>query len=149
MNGEDGERLRVCCVLEVNLWSASAKMQIDSEFEQFWAAYPRKVARAYALKTWARLTDGEKFAAREAIAIHARHWAALGTAWDKIPHASTWLNGERWADELEEPKARRATDDWMRSKDGIQAKAAEVGIVPKPGEDWMSLKARVLAKVAA
>jgi hypothetical protein len=125
------------------------KISNDSDFDAFWAIYPRKVARKDALKMWTRLTDDEKWLALQALPIHIRYWEAAGREMDRIPHAASWINGERWADELAMPKTRRASDDWMRSKDGIQAKAAEVGITPKPGEDWMSLKARVLAKVSA
>jgi hypothetical protein len=43
----------------------------------------------------------------------------------------------------------KTDSDWHRSTEGITRKAKEVGITPRPGEDWHSLKARILAKVAA
>ena len=121
------------------------------DFDQFWQHYPRKVARAAALKIWERLTAEEKFAAAHAIPVHVRFWKIAGTRIDKIPHASTWLhpeNGRRWEDELEMPESKSA-QDWWRSTAGIEAKAKELGMwPPKMGEDWHSLKARLMAKAA-
>lgn len=125
---------------------------MDTEFDQFWVVYPRKVAKAHAMTMWRRLTAEERFAALHAIPVHARFWEVAGTAITKIPHAGTWLNpveGRRWEDELEMPKTRRAGDDWMRSKSGIEEKAKEMGMwPPRAGEDWHSLKARIMAKAA-
>lgn len=122
---------------------ARAEMEIDNDFEQFWAAYPRKVARGYARKVFARLTPEQRFAAIQAIPIHVRYWKLSGRGWDYLPHASTWLHGECWADELEMPQSQSG-NDWMRTTAGIEAKAREVGIAPRAGEDWHSLKARIL-----
>jgi hypothetical protein len=123
----------------------------DPDFAQFWTLYPRKVARAHALKMWRRLNAEEKFAALQSIPVHVRFWQIAGTSIDKIPHAGTWLNpvdGRRWEDELQMP-AKKSADDWWRSTAGIEAKAREMGMwPPRAGEDWHSLKARLLAKAA-
>lgn len=71
----------------------------DVGFAEFWKAYPRKTAKAAAFKAWKkiRLTDD----------LRAKIMAALSAAreteqWrrDVIPHAATWLNGERWEDSV-------------------------------------------------
>lgn len=121
---------------------------MEDEFEAFWQLYPRKVAKGYARKIFARLSAGDQFAAVQALPIHIRYWKLSGRSWDYLPHASTWLAGECWADELE-MAVKKSGDDWHRTTSGIQAKAREVGIEPRPGEDWHTLKARILAKVAA
>ena len=123
-------------------------MSSDLDFDSaFWCNYPRKIAKAHALKMWNRLTAEQKFAASQSLPVHVRYWNMAGRDLEKIPHAGTWLGGERWTDELEMPKPK-VGDDWMRSKAGIEAKAKELGITPKLGEDWHSLKARIMARAA-
>jgi DNA replication protein DnaC len=123
-------------------------MSGPDDFETFWQLYPRKVAKAYARKIFVRLSPEDQFAAIQALPIHIKYWKLAGRSWDYLPHASTWLSGECWADELEMPVSK-TDSDWHRSTEGITRKAKEVGITPRPGEDWHSLKARILAKVAA
>ena len=121
----------------------------DLEFDRdFWSRYPKKIARAAALKMWNRLNAEEKFAAVHALPVHIRYWELAGRTRETTPNAATWLNpvdGRRWEDELDIPKV---DGDWMRSKAGIEAKAKELGITPKLGEDWHSLKARIMARAA-
>ena len=128
-------------------------MENDPDFDRdFWTHYPRKVAKAHAQKMWRRLTNEEKFAAAQSLPIHVRFWRMAGTAPDKIPHAGTWLNpidGRRWEDELEMPEAPE-NQQWWKTQSGIEAKARAIGMwPPRAGEDWHSLKARILAKERA
>ena len=71
-----------------------------SLFDEFWAAYPRHVGKQAAFKAFAKLQPTAALVARLIDAIEAqrstRDWRE-----GFIPHASTWLNGERWADEVE------------------------------------------------
>lgn len=119
-----------------------------SDFDGFWNLYPRKVAKAHARRMWERMTPEQRFAAAQSLPVHVRYWKLAGRDMDKIPHAGTWLHGERWEDELEMPE-KKSGDDWQRTTAGIAAKAQEVGIQPRAGEDWHSLKARILARAAA
>jgi hypothetical protein len=127
----------------------SAKGNGMSDFAAAWALYPRKVGKKDAERAWNRLTESQRFEVIHALPIHVRYWDAVGTDKQYMPHFSSWLNGERWTDELEMP-AKKSDADWWRSTAGIEAKAREVGMwPPRAGEDWMSLKARIMAKVAA
>jgi hypothetical protein len=82
---------------------------LNSSFAEFWLAYPRKVGKGTALKAYAKAlkkTQPETILA----AVKAYPWPA-----DKefVPHPSTWLNGERWADETQptgEPKTKTYWD---------------------------------------
>lgn len=124
-------------------------MDTESDFASFWNLYPRKVAKKDALKMWDRLTSDQKWLASQALPLHIKYWEISGRDMDRIPHAASWINGERWADELAMPKTRRAADDWMRSTAGIETKARELGMwPPRAGEDWHSLKTRILARAA-
>ncbi len=116
-------------------------------FDDFWGMYPRKVARKDAARAWARLSQSQQVAAFRALPMHVAYWGAAGRTGETTPHAATWLNGERWTDELEMPEA--AHSEWARSQAGIEAKAKELGMwPPKLGEDWHSLKARIMARTA-
>lgn len=70
-------------------------------FEEFWRQYPRKVARQAALKAWSRIggwvTTAEIMAGLDR-AMRSEQWLRDGGQY--VPHAATWLNGGRWADDL-------------------------------------------------
>ena len=121
---------------------------MDTGFDEFWSLYPRKVAKAHARKMWGRLTAEQKFAATAALPTHVRYWNAAGRDLEKIPHPGSWIGGERWEDELEMP-APKEDGEWWKTTAGIERKAQQVGIVPRAGEDWHTLKARILAKERA
>lgn len=68
-------------------------------FGEFWAAYPKRVARAAAEKAFARAVAGG--ASPASIIAGARRYAVdregQDPKWTK--HPATWLNGECWTDE--------------------------------------------------
>jgi hypothetical protein len=71
----------------------------DSDFTAFWSAYPRKVAKPAALKAWRSAKDRPSLA--DLLAALDRHkgseqWQAARF----IPHPATWINGQRWDDQL-------------------------------------------------
>lgn len=76
------------------------RKQADSaEFEAFWQAYPRRVAKGAARRAWARamrITDAGTVAA----ALAAQKAAGFGRDTTYTKHPATWLNGECWADEI-------------------------------------------------
>ena len=65
-------------------------------FDQFWTIYPRKTAKKAAEKSWSRMKDSDQ---KEALSyLTKKPFANELTKY--IPHPSTFLNGERWNDEL-------------------------------------------------
>ncbi len=78
------------------------KKKIAEGFDKFWSAYPRKTAKANAFKAFEKLNpDGDLMK----IMLGALSRWSKSEQWIKdngqfIPHASTWLNGRRWEDEL-------------------------------------------------
>lgn len=116
----------------------------DADFEIFWAAYPRKEAKKDALKAWMQMTADQKFCARESIALHARYWSVTGRQRHYTPLAASWLRGERWSDELPMPEEQTQAE-WWKTTAGIQEMARKLGVTPRAGEDWHSLKARIFA----
>lgn len=71
----------------------------DSDFTAFWSAYPRKVAKPAALKAWRSAKRRPPLA--DLLAALDRH--KRSEQWQTarfIPHPATWLNGQRWDDQL-------------------------------------------------
>ncbi|ANY85965.1 helix-turn-helix domain-containing protein [Pseudomonas putida] len=77
--------------------------EVDAAFEQFWKLYPKKKGRKDALKAWSKLNPDADLQAVMIVALAnhcaSRDWTKDGGQY--IPHASTWLNGERWHDVLQ------------------------------------------------
>lgn len=72
----------------------------SDRFNDFWLAYPKKDAKGQAVKAWrAALKKTDAQTIIDGLAARAHQWA--GTERQFIPLPATWLNGERWADELE------------------------------------------------
>ncbi len=108
-------------------------------FEEFWAKYPRKVAKKDAKKMWDRLSDAQQKKALETIPAHARRWSDLHF----IPHAASWLNGERFDDEL--PEQYNTSPDWFKTDQGTLAYGNQKGLRPRPGESMGDYRARLKA----
>lgn len=72
-------------------------------FDEFWAAYPRRIAKAAARKAWHRAIKNG--ADPEAIILGARSYAASPRRRESdiqfTAYPGSWLNGERWTDEAE------------------------------------------------
>lgn len=73
---------------------------IDEVFSKFWRLYPKKVSKKDAVKAWIKI-DPELYP--KILEALANHMASEG--WVKedgkfIPNAATWLNAERWEDEV-------------------------------------------------
>jgi hypothetical protein len=70
-------------------------------FEDFWRAYPRRIAKAAAKKSWVKALKAK--ADPEQIIAAARQYATEPRRVEAdikyTPHPATWLNNERWADE--------------------------------------------------
>lgn len=85
-------------------------------FDSFWSTYPRRIAKANAVKAWQKAIK-----ATDPLAIidaAARYAASVGGK-DKqfVKHPATWLNGGCWDDETEEPPQPEilpGSDAWKR-----------------------------------
>lgn len=88
----------------------SADAQAD-RFPEFWAIYPRKISKGAAIKAWNGAT---KKATPDAIISGLKARASTIAAADPkfTPHPATWLNGERWADDLDPEDSDDPTGVW-------------------------------------
>jgi len=66
------------------------------QFENFWTQYPRKIGKAKAKQAYLKAVQKSSHADLMAGAMTL---SAIAQDVKFIPHATTWLNGERWNDE--------------------------------------------------
>ena len=72
---------------------------LNTSFADFWSNYPRKIGKGAALKAYKKAltkTDAETILK----AVKGYPWSSER---EFIPHASTWLNAERWTDDTTSP----------------------------------------------
>jgi len=121
------------------------------KFENFWSQYPKKVGKLTAKRSWEKLSLDNQQKALEAIVEHRKYWAAKGTDWEFIPHASTWLNQERFEDELviEQKENKRPPLPWYASDELTLAKGRELGLNPYAGESFAQFRARLSSKIGS
>jgi hypothetical protein len=74
----------------------------EDRFDQFWAAYPKKVKKILAKKKWMQIKPNKELFDCIMAAVQKQktsiEWAKDGGQY--IPHPTTWLNQGRWDDEL-------------------------------------------------
>jgi hypothetical protein len=118
-------------------------------FDEFWSLYPRKIAKATARKAWAKLSAEQQLMAAKAINTHCEYWKSKETELEFIPHASSWLNGERYEDEIViEPRREKSDKKWMFTNEGIEAKARELGVIGNGYDTYQTLKEKCLKKLS-
>ena len=81
--------------------SSSSGDDVPAGFEEFWSAYPKKVGKADAKRSWVKLkVNGKLPKVLKAISVQRRceQWQKDGGQY--IPNPSTWLNQGRWDDEV-------------------------------------------------
>lgn len=72
----------------------------ETLFAEFWSNYPRKIGKQNAAKAFKRLSKTDRQAALDALGGHVMAWKNSKTEPRFIPHAATWLNGQRFNDDL-------------------------------------------------
>jgi hypothetical protein len=76
-------------------------VQSNNYFEEFWKAYPRQTNKGFAKKVFEKLKVDDAMLTKMIQAIYVQNknvWKDKDQQY--IPHPSTWLNGERWEDEV-------------------------------------------------
>jgi len=82
------------------------------EFDEFWSLWPRKEGKANALKAYEKAV---KKISEADLLTKARDYALSPNRPDVkfVPHAATWLNGERWSDETPAVATPVDPNAWM------------------------------------
>lgn len=101
-----------------------APMPPSRTFAEFWMVWPRKVSKPQAEKAWTKATMR---ASPDTIYAAAVAYANNPHIPDKqfIPHAATWLNGDRWNDELPGPRTDHRLTSGERSLAYLRQLAAQ------------------------
>lgn len=90
----------------------TTKERENEGFKLFWESYPRKVAKVVALKSWLKIFPSKAYLPPNspppspfpeimaALEVHKKldQWKKEDGRY--IPHPATWLNKERWKDEI-------------------------------------------------
>jgi hypothetical protein len=121
-----------------------------AEFTEWYALYPKKVARKDAEKAWKKLSDQEQEEALEALPNHNKYWELKGTDKEYIPYPASWLNGFRFQDQLDlTPKEiKRPVMPWYSTDELTLAKGRELGLNPSAGESYAQFRQRISAYIA-
>jgi hypothetical protein len=108
-------------------------MSNEREFELFWLAYPRKVGKLLARKTYQKLKPPLEDV------LKALEWQKRSDQWKKdfgafIPHPTTWLSQGRWDDEPPQhlvPKKEQPEEKCTicRNNTGLVYSAKHAGMV--------------------
>ena len=83
---------------------------ISAIFDDLWAIYPKKVGKGQARKAFnaaLRKVDQDKI--QHSLSLFVRSWGNQDKKF--MPHLATWLNGERWDDEIQQPSLQDMTSD--------------------------------------
>jgi uncharacterized protein YdaU (DUF1376 family) len=129
-----------------------------ARFEEAWKRYPKRAGnnpKQDGLRAWqARLRDGET---PEVMEAGLDRYIAFCEATDKVGsetvmQASRFFGASKcyeqdWA--LPKANGNGSGPAWWASNEGIQAKAAELGIVAPKGGSWADLKALVSARLGS
>lgn len=80
-----------------------------AQFEDFWKQYPRRIGKGAARKAFEKAL---KLASFEEIETGLRRQLSYYQSREQqfIPHPTTWLNQERWADDPQPVKSRKPGD---------------------------------------
>ena len=97
--------------------SSAKKKKVLEDFDEFWKAYPRKTAKGGARKAFVKALKKTTVD----VLISAVEEQKYQEEWTKddgkyIPHPATWLNNERWEDEVtgvRKPKKEIEDIDYM------------------------------------
>ena len=79
-------------------------------FDDLWSMYPKKVGKGTARKALSKaMAKAPIDQIQLSLALFVRAWGSQDKKF--MPHLATWLNGERWDDELQEQSLQDMTSD--------------------------------------
>lgn len=90
---------------------------LEVKFNEFWDAYPRKVSKAEARKSFEKINPSkelhETMIRAVRVACQSQQWRKDGGQY--IPYPSTWLNQKRWEDKIQDLSTGNPQDDIDRA----------------------------------
>lgn len=105
MTGSDSVKMTGSSIQENTQETTTRKKSIRANaldgFDDFWSAYPVRKAKAAAQKAWSKLTTEQRQKAIDVLPAHKSQQEWLKDNGQYIPHPATWLNQNRFDDELQ------------------------------------------------
>lgn len=117
------------------------------DFDTFWKAYPKKVAKGDARKAWAQT---ESIRPPLSALLNAIDAQSKSEQWRRsegqfIPYPATWLRQERWDDELKVTlPGVVAGKEWHETWPGIVSRGLELGLKESDFAHPQDFKAAVM-----
>ena len=116
-------------------------------FQDFYSLYPRKMGRKEAERSWNRLTPAQQAECLEAMPNYLKYWKIKQTQKDYIPYPATFLNQERWTDEIDLEPTKKPELPWYSTEELTIRKAQEINCPAYQGEGWQQWRARISQKI--
>lgn len=85
----------------------------DSGFDEFWAKYPRKVAKVSARNVFVMIMKKDDAPQLSDLLVAVDRYAQLGLEIKYVAHPATWLRQQRWLDEIPETSPKPTQKDWQ------------------------------------
>jgi len=82
---------------------------LSADFDRLWAAYPKKVSKGSALKSYRQVMSKPGAPSLDVLMSAVERYALTVTDMKYCAHLATWLNTQRWEDDL--PVAHGATPE--------------------------------------
>lgn len=106
--------------------SPSAKSQEpDEAFDTFWRLYPKKVSKSDAVKAWVKIDAALIPAIMGSLAKHCGCEQWVKDDGKFIPNAATWLNKQKWEDEVRPYVQGAETGRKLSAVELVAARGAE------------------------
>lgn len=125
-----------------NRHEPSLSESAESDFEQFWAAYPRKVSKAAARKAFVRVMSKSGAPSLADLLAAVARYASSVTELRFVAHPTTWLNGERWHDETGATHAPRSIVRVSEQILSAQSMGAAFAMTGRSKDDLLEIMSR-------
>jgi hypothetical protein len=96
------------------------KNQEPEGFDVFWKEYPRKQKKKEALKVFTKLKPSAELLEKMIAALRKQKQSEQWQNKKYIPHPPTWLNGERWEDDLGETELENKSVSQMSREEYLR-----------------------------
>jgi hypothetical protein len=105
------------------------------------------MARKDAERAWNKLTIIQQAECLEAMPNYLKYWKIKETAKDFIPYPASFLNQERWTDDIDIEPTKKPELPWYSSEELTARKAQEVNCPAYAGEGWQQWRSRISMKI--
>ncbi len=99
------------------------KLDVAPDFEKFWNAYPRKIAKRDAQKAWMQVMRADDAPTLEQVLTAVERYKQAQKDRNYIAYPATWLRAGRWSDETETDYAGGTDGEREASPNVVQAQS--------------------------